>query len=110
MNFLSIFLQQAAPQAKGGGMSFWIMMILFIAIFYLFLIRPQQKRQKKEREFRESLKKGDRVVTSGGIHGKVHEINDNTIVVEIANQVYITVDKTFIQPYVEPQSKEVERK
>ncbi|MBQ6726431.1 MAG: preprotein translocase subunit YajC [Bacteroidales bacterium] len=106
MEFLSIFLQQAAPQAKGGGMGFWIMMILFIAIFYLFLIRPQQKRQKKEREFREKLQKGDRVVTSGGIHGKVHEINDNTIVIEISNQVYITVEKSFIQPYVEPKAVE----
>jgi len=87
-------------------MGFWIMMIAFIAIFYLFLIRPQQKRQKKEREFREKLQKGDRVVTSGGIHGKVHEINDNTIVIDIANQVYITVEKSFIQPYVEPKAEE----
>ncbi len=106
MEFLSIFLQQAAPQGKGGTLSFWIMMIAFIAIFYLFLIRPQQKRQKKEREFREALKKGDRVITSGGIHGKVHEINDNTIVIDIANQVYITVEKNFIQPYVEPKAEE----
>ncbi|MBR4199345.1 MAG: preprotein translocase subunit YajC [Bacteroidales bacterium] len=105
MEFLSILLQQPA-QPKGGGMGFWIMMIAFIAIFYLFLIRPQQKRQKKEREFRERLQKGDRVVTSGGIHGKVHEINDNTIVIDIANQVYITVEKSFIQPYVEPKAEE----
>ena len=90
-------------------MGFWIMMIAFSAIFYLFLIRPQQKRQKKEREFREGLKKGDRVITSGGIHGKVHEINDNTIVIDIANQVYITVEKNFIQPYVEPQAKDERR-
>lgn len=107
MNFLSIFLQaQPAVQGKGGGAGFWIMMVAFIAIFYLFLIRPQQKRQKKEREFRERLQKGDRVVTSGGIHGKVHEINDNTIVIDIANQVYITVEKSFIQPYVEPKAEE----
>ena len=103
MEFLSIFLQQA-QQPKSGGAGFWIMMVAFIAIFYLFLIRPQQKRQKKEREFRERLQKGDRVVTSGGIHGKVHEINDNTIVIEVANQVYITVEKNFIQPYVEPKT------
>ncbi|MBR4803427.1 MAG: preprotein translocase subunit YajC [Bacteroidales bacterium] len=107
MNFLSIFLQaQPAAQGQGGGAGFWIMMVAFIAIFYLFLIRPQQKRQKKEREFREKLQKGDRVVTSGGIHGKVHEINDNTIVIDIANQVYITVEKSFIQPYVEPKAEE----
>ena len=55
------------------------------------------------------LKKGDRVITSGGINGKVHEINDNTIVIDIANQVYITVEKNFIQPYVDPQAKD-ERK
>ncbi len=106
MNILSIFLQ-AQPQAQGQG--FWVVMIAFIAIFYLFLIRPQQKRQKKEREFRENLKKGDRVVTSGGIHGKVHEINDNTIVIDIANQVYITVEKNFIQPYVEPKANETRK-
>ncbi|MBO4740861.1 MAG: preprotein translocase subunit YajC [Bacteroidales bacterium] len=108
MNILSIFLQ-AQPQAQGQGQGFWVVMIAFIAIFYLFLIRPQQKRQKKEREFRENLKKGDRVVTSGGIHGKVHEINDNTIVIDIANQVYITVEKNFIQPYVEPKANETRK-
>ena len=106
MEFLSIFLDQTATQGKGGGWSGILLMVAFIAIFYLFLIRPQQKRQKKEREFRESLQKGDRVVTSGGIHGKVHEINDNTIVIDIANQVYITVEKSFIQPYVEPKTEE----
>ena len=83
-----------------------IWLILIVVIMWLLMIRPQQKRQKKEREFRERLQKGDRVVTSGGIHGKVHEINDNTIVIDIANQVYITVEKSFIQPYVEPKAEE----
>jgi preprotein translocase subunit YajC len=65
------------------------------------MIRPQHKHAKKEREFRENLKKGDRVSFSGGIYGKVHEIAENTIDVEIANDVVVTVEKSMVQPLPE---------
>ena len=94
MNFLGILLQRQPAQ----GVSFWLMIIAFIAIFYFFLIRPQKKQQKKEAEFRAGLKKGDKVVTTGGIHGKVVEVKDRVIVIDIADHVYTTVEKNFIQP------------
>jgi preprotein translocase, YajC subunit len=72
------------------------MMIAIFAIFYFFMIRPQKKRQEEIKKFRDALQVGDEVVTSGGIHGKIKEINDNTMIVEIANNVNITVDKASI--------------
>ena len=66
-------LQQAQA---GGGWSGMIMIVLLIAIFYFMMIRPQQKKQKQIRQFREGLKKGDNVITAGGIHGKIKEIRE----------------------------------
>lgn len=65
-------LQAAAGQ--GGGMSTLIFLVLFIAVFYFFMIRPQQQQQKKLREERNSLKKGDHVITSGGLYGKIEGV------------------------------------
>ena len=90
----SILLQAAAPE--GAGFSTIIMMIAIFAIFYFFMIRPQKKGQEEIKKFRDALQVGDEVVTSGGIHGKIKEINDNTMIVEIANNVNITVDKASI--------------
>ena len=92
MTLLTILLQEAASP-KASGYSSIIMMVALIAIFYFFMIRPQSKRQK---EFREALAEGQKVITAGGIHGKVKSIKDNTVVVEIADNVRITVDKGSI--------------
>ena len=92
MTTLSILLQSAAS----SGMSSILMMVALIAIFYFFMIRPQSKRQKEIRKFRESLTEGQKVITAGGIHGKVKNIKDNTVVVEIADNVRTTVDKGSI--------------
>ena len=69
------------------------MIVAMIAIFYLFMIRPQQKKQKKLKEEREAMKSGDRVVTAGGIHGKIKEVKDLTFVIEVAPGMSIKVDK-----------------
>ena len=74
-----IILQAAAG---GGGMSMIIMLVAFIAIMYFLMIRPQQKRQKQEKKFREELQKGPWVVTIGGVHGRLLEINDTTAVID----------------------------
>lgn len=81
--------------AGGSGWSTIIMIVAMIAIFYFLLIRPQQKQQKKIREMRNSMRVGDSVVTSGGIYGKITEINDttNTMIISIADGVRIKVDK-----------------
>lgn len=72
------------------------MMVALVAIFYFFMIRPQTKRQKEIRKFREALSVGDKVVTAGGIYGKIKEIKDNIIVLEIADNVRDRIDKSSI--------------
>lgn len=97
MSLLSILLQ-AAP-AAGGGMSSYsgiFMMVMIFVVFYFFMIRPQQKRQKEIKKQRESMQAGDKVVTSGGIYGKVKEIKDTTVIIEIADNVRIKVDKNSV--------------
>ena len=96
MNTLILLLQ-----AQGGGGSMLIWLILIFVVMWLLMVRPQQKQAKKEREFREGLKKGDRVSFSGGIYGKVHEVADHTIDVEISNGVIVTVEKSMVQPIPE---------
>lgn len=91
MNLETILLQ--AEAMGGSGYSSIIMMVLIFVVFYFFMIRPQMKRQKEVKKFREALKAGDPVVTAGGIHGKIKEIKDDHIVLEIANNVNIKIDK-----------------
>lgn len=98
MNTLFLLLQ-AQGGTGGGSMLIWL--ILIFVVMWLLMVRPQQKQAKKEREFREGLKKGDRVSFSGGIYGKVHEVADHTIDVEISNGVIVTVEKSMVQPIPE---------
>jgi len=84
---------------EGGGagnMSFLLMMGLVFVVMYFFMIRPQQKRQKELRKFRESLQKGDKVVTSGGIYGTIVEIKDHYALVEVDQNVKLRFDKSTI--------------
>ena len=86
-------------QAQGGGsMSFLIMMVAIFAIMWFFMIRPQQKKQKEIRKFQNSLQEGSKVVTGGGVYGTVKRVNveANTIDVEIARGVVITVAKGYV--------------
>ena len=91
MNLLTILLQQ-----QGGGMSMIIMMVAIFAIMYFFMIRPQMKRQKELKNFRDSLKKGDKIVTTGGIYGKVLEIGDYYIIMEVEGQNRLKIDKSAV--------------
>lgn len=91
---MSMFTLLAAGAA--GGASTLIFIVLLLAIFYFFMIRPQQKQQKQMEEFRNSLSKGDKVTTVGGIHGKIVGIKDNTFQIEISRDVVIEVEKTAI--------------
>lgn len=101
MEFLTYLLQEAAAPAPGGS-SQLIMLVLIFGVFYLFMIRPQMKKQKEVKKFREALSNGDKVVSAGGIHGKVKDIKDQVVVVEIADGVKITVDKASVFQIGEP--------
>lgn len=85
------------PADGGSAYSSIIMIVLLIAIFYFFMIRPQSQKQKKINEFRAGLKRGDKVITAGGIHGRIRDIKDNSIVIlEIDDNVKIKVDLNSI--------------
>jgi preprotein translocase subunit YajC len=93
---ITILMAPSGGQQSGQSGYFLIMMLLMIVIFYFFMIRPQVKRQKEMANYRNSLKKGDKVITTGGIYGKVQEINEQTILLEIDNNVTIKVDKNAV--------------
>jgi preprotein translocase subunit YajC len=95
MNLMLILLQ-----AETGGENSWMSMLplfLILIVFYFFFIRPQTKKAKEQKKFREALQKGQKVVTIGGLHGKIMEVNESTVVLEISGgQVKVTVEKSAI--------------
>ncbi len=100
---LNMILLQAA--ANGGGGSTWIWMIAILVIMWMLMLRPQRKKEKEEQKFRSGLKKGDRVIFSGGIYGKVHSVEEHTVEVEVSGGVILTVEKSMIQPAPEPKNE-----
>jgi len=90
----TILLQ--APGAGSGGMMNWIMIGGILLVFYFFMIRPQQKKQKDQKKFISEIKKGDEVVSIGGIHGKVTAIDDSTITLEVDRGARIKFEKASI--------------
>ena len=106
MKILSILLQAGNGGAQQEGIN-WSMPLFFILLFvvmYFFMIRPQQKKQKEIQKMRESLKVGDRIITSGGIHGKIKEVEDTAFIIEIAEGVRVKVDKASVFTANEPQT------
>jgi preprotein translocase subunit YajC len=96
MQLLSIFLMMD-PQGKGGSSGTLIMMGLMILVFWLFMIRPQAKKAKKQKEFINNLQKGDKIVTIAGIHGKVNKVNDDsTLELETSPGSYIKIERSAI--------------
>ena len=95
---LNLILLQAAEGAaqQGSQWTFWVMMILIFVVFYFFMIRPQTKKQKELQKQRESMKKGDKVVTAGGIYGEIKEVQDAAFIITIAKDVTIKVAKESV--------------
>jgi preprotein translocase subunit YajC len=87
--YLNVFLAAGDP-------SFMIMMILIIVVFYFFMILPQRKQRKEIEKFRKELKNGDKVITQGGIYGKVAEVRDKVIIIEVEGQMKLKVDKSVV--------------
>ncbi|NLZ73266.1 MAG: preprotein translocase subunit YajC [Bacteroidales bacterium] len=94
MNLMTLLLQASA----GGGSMMWIMLIAMFAIMYFFMIRPQNKKQKEIANFRKTLEVNQKVVTAGGIYGKIKAIEDKKITIEIDSNVKITVDRNSVYP------------
>lgn len=90
------YLLMAAPQEGANPLMTFMPLLIIIVIFYFFMIRPQVKRQKELRAFRESLSKGDKVVTTGGIYGKILEVKDNHVMMQVDDNVTIKVDKAAV--------------
>jgi preprotein translocase subunit YajC len=106
---LFVFLLQAeteTPQGLfGGGLSTMVFFGLIFVVFYFFMIRPQQKKAKEERAFRDSLQKGDKVATIGGIHGQVESIEENTALVRVDSNTKLRFDKAALKPIATADSK-----
>ena len=94
---------QAAAQPQGGGWTMWVMLALIFVVMWFFMIRPQRKQQKELQNFRDSLAKGDKVVTIGGIYVSVCEIKENNVLIEGDSNVKIRVSKqALVKDFTEP--------
>lgn len=83
-------------QPAGGGYTFWIMIIAMIAIMYFFMWRPESKRRKQMENFRKGLKKGDKIITAGGIYGVVKEVQETSLLIEVDSNVTLRIDKNMV--------------
>jgi len=98
-----------APQGGSGGaqgFGAFVPLILIFVIFYFLLLRPQQKKAKEQRNFIDSLKAGDAVITSGGIHGRITSVEDAIVTLEIADKVRVRVSKSHITGAPERKKKQ----
>ncbi len=92
---LSIILAQATSSGQSGYLNI-IFILGIVVVFYFFMIRPQMKRQKDQKKFKETLQKGQKIITIGGIHGRIVEIQESTVTVEVDNEVRLRVEKSAI--------------
>ncbi len=93
---LPLFLLMTPPQEGQSPFISFLPLLLIIVVFYFFMIRPQMKKQKDLRNFREALKKGDKIVTTGGIYGKINDISGQILTIDVGNNVHIKVDKNAV--------------
>ncbi len=104
MNLINLIILQCQPQqGQQDGMSSllsFLPFILIILVFYLFIIRPQQKRQKERQKLLSGVKKGDKIITAGGIHGVVEGVEERTVLVKIAENVKVKLEKNSIATIV----------
>ena len=99
MNNLFILLQAAGQEPTGmQKYGSFVFIILLFVVFWLFFIRPQSKKAKEEQKFRDGLQKGDKVVTIGGFHGKVTEVKETTVMISLAPNMEVEVEKTALVP------------
>tara|TARA_B100000900_G_C20595372_1_gene723184 strand:- start:1379 stop:1681 length:303 start_codon:yes stop_codon:yes gene_type:complete len=100
---MSILLQ---AQSQGNPLIFFV---LIFGVFWFFMIRPQVKKQKAERKFREAIKKGDKVVTSGGIHGKVSSVSEGVVLVDVGEGIKLKIEKSAISLDLSPKKDDQQK-
>ena len=89
-------MQQDPKSGGGSSLSFFLPLILIVVVFYFFMIRPQQKKAKEQKKFREALKKGDKIITIGGIHGKIIEVQETTFTIETEGQGRLRIERSAV--------------
>lgn len=95
-NLAFILLQTGAATGQNNALETFLPLLLVFVVFYFFMIRPQMKKQKEMTNYRNSLKKGDKVITTGGIYGKVYEVKDNYVMLEVGGDLKLKVDKSAL--------------
>lgn len=110
MTILNTILLQQAQQGGLSGMMNIVFIVAIIVVFYFFMIRPQSKRQKEIKKAREAMTKGDKIVTAGGIYGRIREIGDTWFMIEISEGVRIKIDKGSVYPSAEDATAAVGQK
>lgn len=93
---ISLLQADAAVAAQPGMGSFWIMMLLMVGVMYFFMWRSESKRRKEMAKFREGLKKGDKIITAGGIYGVVKKVKETTLLIEVDGNVTLRIDKNMV--------------
>lgn len=99
----------AGSSGSAGGLASFIPLVLMFVIFYFLLIRPQQKKTKEHRDMVAGVKKGDRIITSGGIHGQVTAVDDTTVTVEISDKVRVKLNRANVAGMVQAQTQQAKK-
>jgi preprotein translocase subunit YajC len=99
----TIFILLAGQQGDGGSMSTFLMLGLLIVVFWMFFIRPQMKKTKELNKFRQNMQKNQKIITIGGIHGKIIEIQDTTVIIETEGQNRLKLEKSAIAAEFNPE-------
>lgn len=96
MEISNIILMMGSGDEKGGGASSFIFLALIIVVFYFFMIRPQVKKTKEQKKFREAIKRGDQIITIGGIHGKITDVQEMTFTIETEGGNRMKIEKSAV--------------
>jgi preprotein translocase subunit YajC len=110
MNIAYALGQGGAAGGGSGGFASFIPLILMFVIFYFLLIRPQQKKTKEHRQMIDNLKTGDRIITSGGLHGRITGVSENALTVEIAEKVRVKVNRASVSALMQGGAPAVQPK
>lgn len=109
MNNLNVILM--SPQGgEGSNMTSIVFLVLIFGVFWFFMIRPQMKKQKEQQKFKDSIGKGDKIVTIGGVHGKILEVQESTFIIEVEGGNRLKIEKTAVSMESSKQFMDKEKK